>query len=135
MTLDMTKLTLPITSVIALLAGIWGVYQYVETTYAHQQLVESVQGDVFLVADRLEQKILTDRAAQLRQRSWLIEDRYGRDLRTAPETVKEEYRQIKAEMAALDHELSVITQDYRQAPTMQQQQQMAPNRYYDRRAR
>lgn len=72
------------------------------------------RNDVVLVEMRLEQKILTDRSSQIQQRMWKIEDRYGLDLKDAPETVKEEYRQLQDELDDLDKELVVLQQEYRQ---------------------
>lgn len=49
-----------------------------------------------LVEQRLEEKIQADNASVLQQRAWKLEDRYsGAGVPTAPESVKEEYRQVR----------------------------------------
>lgn len=102
------------------LATLWGGASFVDTRYAHAP-------DVVKIEFRLEQKILTDRASQIQQRLWKIEDRYSTDLFEAPAMVKEEYRQLKEELADLDNELTSIQQDYRR-------QGGSSNRYYERKA-
>lgn len=84
------------------------------------------QADTILIEMRLEQKILSDRAARLQDRIWKIEDRYGDDMDKAPDTVKEEYRQLQQDLEAAIQELNSLQQEYR---SMQRQM---PNSYYDR---
>jgi|GEM_PF-2807462 hypothetical protein len=79
---------------------------FVDSRYAHD-------ADVTLIEMRLEQKILTDRSSQIQQRIWKIEDRYP-DMSQAPETVQEEYRQLKRELYSLDQELNTVQQEYKQ---------------------
>jgi hypothetical protein len=107
------------------LATLWGGASFVDHRYAHTETVFEMQDDVYLVGQRLEQKILTDRYTQLQQRAWKIEDRYGLGLAIAPETVKEEYRQIKAELASLTEEMDRVNSEFKQrgAPS---------SRYYEK---
>ena len=108
MDLSMLKHTGAVIGAISASVGaLYGAGSFVETRYAHST-------DVVLVSMRLEQKILTDRASQLQQRLWKIEDRYGIDLHDAPETVKEEVRQIKEELADLDQEMQAQRQEFQQ---------------------
>lgn len=100
------------------LATLWGGASFVDTRYAHQE-------NVVLIEMRLEQKILTDRSNQLQQRIWKLEDRYGPDMFEAPGPLKEEYRQLKDEMADVDKEVSNVQQEYRR-------QGSSGSRYYER---
>jgi hypothetical protein len=102
------------------LATLWGGASFVDTRYAHAP-------NVVLIEMRLEQKILTDRAAQLQQRVWKIEERYGTDLFEAPGTVREEYRQLKLELQDLGEEINAVQQEYRR-------QGSAGSRYYERKS-
>jgi len=100
------------------LATLWGGASFVDTRYAHAP-------NVILIEMRLEQKILTDRAAQLQQRLWKIEERHGEDLFDAPALVKEEVRQIKIELQDLNEEINAVQQEYRR-------QGSSGSRYYER---
>jgi hypothetical protein len=56
--------------------------------------------DVDKLAIRLEQKIAQDRARDLQQRQWTLEDRYG-NVKKMPKSVSEEYRNVLAEREQL----------------------------------
>jgi hypothetical protein len=108
----------------AAIATLWGGATFVDDRYAHAPAVVEVQGDVFLMGQRLENKILTDRVESLRQRAWKLEDRYP-NMRDAPATVQEEYRQIQQDITKLDQELDGMQQEYGKSGQ--------PNRgYYER---
>ncbi len=100
---------------------------YGGATFTHDKLqqVDIMEENIVLIDMRLESKILTDRYTLLQQRLWKIEDRYGVDLFEAPGPIKEEYRTIKAEMTALEHEINVVQQEYRRRGS-------SSNQYYDR---
>lgn len=113
-----TKIVSFVTAGGTALATLFGGASFVDTRYAHQD-------NVVLIEMRLEQKILTDRANQLQQRIWKIEDRYGIDLFEAPGPIKEEYRQLKDEMADVDQEIGSVQQEYKR-------QGSSGSRYYER---
>lgn len=91
---------------------------------------EQTDHQVYLLGARLEQQILTDRHEKLQERLWKIEDRYGFDLATAPETVREEYREINAQLRALDTELSRAAAEYREKNLKE-----SKSGYYENRSR
>lgn len=90
----------------AAIATLYGGATFVDHRYAHHESVVQIEF-------RLEQKILTDRSSRLQQRIWQIEDRYGPDLQDAPDTVREEYRRIQAELADLEQEITSVQDEYR----------------------
>jgi hypothetical protein len=57
---------------------------------------------------RLEQKIISDRADQLEQREWTLEDRYGK-VESMPQEVKAEYRRIRMQKVILRSTLDKVT--------------------------
>lgn len=108
-----TKIISAIVTGGAAIGTLYGGATFVDGRYVHVpdlDMVE-VQGDVRLVSERLEQKILTDRYEGLEQRLWKIETRYP-NLQQAPETVREEYNKLKQELSKLDRELDSISQNY-----------------------
>jgi len=61
-----------------------------------------------LVELRLEQKILSDKADNLQDRIWKLEDRYRGDISKMPITVKEEYRLLKIKLQQIRERLSLV---------------------------
>lgn len=98
--MDITKLSIPIGVVVAIVTSLWSGYMYIESTYAKSD-------DVVLIEMRLEQKIQSDFIDQLQQRLWKIEDRYGVDLKNAPDVVKEEYRQLIEQKRKLEKQVDL----------------------------
>lgn len=101
---------------------------FVDGRYVHAPDPEmaEVQSDLYLIEQRLEQKILNDRYSSLQQRLWKIEDRYaGPSMTDAPETVMEERRQILDQLRELEKELSRVSEDFKKAGHS--------NDYYDKR--
>ena len=94
-----------VTAIGGMIAALYSGGSWVDSRYAHQD-------NLRLIEFRLEQKIVGDRAAQLQQRIWVIEDRYGRGADRAPETVKEEYRRLQAELAELYGQLRTMQQKH-----------------------
>jgi predicted nucleic acid-binding Zn-ribbon protein len=80
---------------------------FVDSRYAKSPQVELIQL-------RLEEKILTDREAAVQQRIWRVEDRYQTTLTNAPETVKEEYRQMQIDLSQIRHEIQAVMETYHQ---------------------
>ena len=64
--------------------------------------------DVRLVEMRLDQKIIQDRIDWLQQRQFTLQDRHGTDINSMPQSVKEEYRQVKCEIENLKEKLKRI---------------------------
>jgi len=93
-------------SLAVIVSSLWGSFTYLDGRYAHQT-------DLLLVEMRLDQKIQSDQVNQMQQRQWKIEDQYGRDLKGAPDTVKEEYRQLDKEKREAQRELDALYQHQR----------------------
>jgi hypothetical protein len=113
---NLIKLGGYITSAAAAIGALYGGATFVDGRYVHAPDPEmaEVKSDVYLVGQRLEQAILTDRYDALEQRLYKIESRYP-DVRHAPETVREEYQKLKQELSKLDRELDTISQNYSSA--------------------
>ena len=62
---------------------------------------------------RLEEKILTDRVRAIQERMWSVEDRYP-VLTLAPVAVREEYRQMVADLADVQRQIQSVMDTYRQ---------------------
>lgn len=60
--------------------------------------------DLKLVAERLDQKIVTDRINDLQKRIWMLEDRYKDG--SMPNEVRDEIRSLKREIDDLQRKLS-----------------------------
>lgn len=95
--ISVQRLSIPLSVLIAGLALLWGLYSHLEMTYAKQE-------HLLLVEMRLDQKILMDRKQALQETIWKFEDRYGLELRAAPDEVKDQHRRAK-------HELNQMGQD------------------------
>src|SRR5262245_25580080 len=113
----MKTATAAITLVVTAGGAGYGVFKWHDTTYERRDNVQ-------LIEMRLEQKILNDRAAAIRNRMWTIEQRCGDDLEKCNETVKEEYQRLEVELGDILEEIQQIR--------AQQRSQNAPSRYYDR---
>ena len=57
---------------------------------------------------RLDQKIQGDRISQIQERQWKMKDRYGDELKTAPEMVREEFRVLEKQMEELTRQLKTV---------------------------
>ena len=69
----------------------------VDSRYAKLADVDSISAYIASVDDRLDIKILKDRADALQSRMWKLEDRYGMDIIKMPAGVREQYRELKKE--------------------------------------
>jgi dsDNA-binding SOS-regulon protein len=85
----------------------YGGMNWVEDRYARAPRVE-------LLELRFEEKVLTDRAVAIQDRIWEIEDRYQDFLTVAPVSVKEEHRQMVADLAKVKDEIRAVMDGYRQ---------------------
>ena len=99
--MDITKLSVPVGVVVAGVGMLWSGYIYVESTYAKND-------QVVFVEMRLDQKIQGDRISQIQERQWKMKDRYGDELKTAPEMVKEEFRVLEKQMEELTRQLKTV---------------------------
>ena len=97
-----------ILALVSLIGVVFGIYFYNEGRYAIAENVnkelKQTQEQVQKVIERLDIKILNDRADNLQQRIWKLEDRYGVE-KKMPYEVKEEFRKLKQEKGKLDKEL------------------------------
>ena len=80
--------------------------EFVDARYAKS-------GEVQFTNLRLEEKSLTDRVAAIQSRIWSLEDRYGTDLFEAPAPVKEEHRQMVADLADIHRQIQSVMGAYR----------------------
>ena len=66
--------------------------------------------EVQLIEQRLDQKIIQDRADNLQQRIWKLEDRFGSESKMKQE-IKDEYRQLKEDVQKLKQKLNVLDEN------------------------
>lgn len=85
---------------ILLLGGLIGGYIAIDSHYAKAS-------DVKALELRVDQKIILDRQDRVQERLWKYEDRYA-DINAAPETSKEEYRELQREYKILENNLNLI---------------------------
>ena len=85
-------------SVVAAIAGIGGIYTYLDQTYAKEEKVSALD-------QRLQQKIVGDRQSQLQQRLWGLQDRYGQNCEKGDRTILEQCRAIIQQMQENQEEL------------------------------
>ena len=69
----------------------------IDNRYAKTSDMADVNEYVQQVDQRLEVKILKDRANALQERMWKIEDRYGDDVSKMPKDKRDQYRKVKKE--------------------------------------
>ena len=69
----------------------------IDSRYAKVGEMSEVNEYVQQVDERLELKILKDRADAIQERMWKIEDRYGMDVAEMPEDKRDQYRKLKKE--------------------------------------
>lgn len=79
-----------------IIGAFWGGYQYMEAHYASASEVSQIK-------EELHAKIRTDKAFQIRERLWKLEDKYpGISKGKAPREVLDIYRQMKTELEGLE---------------------------------
>lgn len=106
---------------IAAIAGILGliticfsVYFYFEGRYAHAEDMLKAMETIKKIEIRLDYKITEDQLRSVQQRLYIIEDRYCHDKSkpcteaNMPQTVIEEYRELKCEKERLQRELDLL---------------------------
>jgi len=82
-----------IMSITALISVVFGAYFFIDNRYALSETVKKVE-------QRLDYKIKADQFDNVQAQIWKIEDRY-KDLNLMPDTVKEQYRELKSQMEKL----------------------------------
>ena len=85
---------------IALLIGLTtlvGTMFALDNRYAKTEDLSDIESYVEQVDQRLELKILKDRANAVQERMWKIEDRYGMEVAKMSEEVRGQYRELKKE--------------------------------------
>lgn len=85
---------------ILLLGSLIGGYIAIDSHYAKAAEVKALEL-------RIDQKIILDRQDRVQERIWKYEDRYA-DINKAPETTKEEYRELQKEYKILENNLNLI---------------------------
>lgn len=96
------------------LATLWGGASFVDTRYAHAPELADVRADVQWVELRLDGKISADHVNQMQARIWRLEDRYGEDFNTWPDTAKEEFRELQQRKQDLQRHLQSLEVETRQ---------------------
>lgn len=89
----------------ALCAIIGGVFTASQLLATDGEL-DKLSGQVQLVAERLDKKILSDRLKALEERVWKYDDKYGRECERCPAEALDTYRRLKQEMREIERELS-----------------------------
>ena len=80
---------------------LWQGGNWVDTRYAHQE-------DLELVGMQMQQHNDMEWVRQIQARIWQLEDRYGGPgVRNAPDSVKEEYRSLQAQLAEAQRRLDL----------------------------
>jgi dsDNA-binding SOS-regulon protein len=99
------KLLSAVGSVGVLCTTLYGGATWVDDRFARAPRVE-------LLELRFEEKVMTDRAVAIQDRIWEIEDRYDDFLNVAPVSVKEEHRQMIADLAKVREEIRAVMDGY-----------------------
>lgn len=91
-----------IISILTIISFCFGAFFYFDNRFDNY----AKAGDLKAVEQRLDYKITSDQAQSKQQRIWQLEDRYRSQ--RMPDTVMEEYRQLKQEKGRLDNQLKVL---------------------------
>lgn len=95
----MNKLVKSIVSLAGLISIVFGVYFYVDKTYARDS-------KLCLVELRLDQKIQSDQLNTSQSRLWRLEDRFGSDPdKVQDPVIKQEMKEIKTQIEQQKQEL------------------------------
>ena len=110
-----------IAGMIALISICFGVYFFFEDRYAHASDMIKAMESIKKIAVRLDYKIIEDQLRAVQQRIWTIEDRYCSDNSKKceetkmPQTVREQYRELKFQREQLQEELRNLNKGKPQA--------------------
>jgi hypothetical protein len=103
-----------IVGIFALISICFTVYFYIEGRYAHAGDLIKAMETIKKIETRLDYKIIEDQLRAVQQRMWTIEDRHCTDKSkpcdesTMPQTVKEQYRELKCDRERLQKELDTL---------------------------
>ena len=101
-------------ALIIIIGTCFGVYFYFEARYAHAGDMIKAMEVIKKIETRLDGKILEDQLRTVQQKIWTIEDRYCPDKSKScdeskmPQTVMEQYRELKVERERLQDELKAL---------------------------
>ncbi len=101
-------------ALIMIIGACFGVYFYFDKEYAHADDMSKAMEVIIKIGARLESKILEDQLRTIQQKIWTIEDRYCPDKSKPcdeskmPQTVMEQYRELKLERERLQDELKAL---------------------------
>lgn len=99
-----------ITGIVALITICFSVYFWFEGRYAHAGDMMKAMETIKKIEIRLDYKIIEDQLRTVQQKIWTIEDRYCTDKSKPcdegkmPQTVSEQYRELKCEKERLTKE-------------------------------
>jgi len=100
-----------IIAILTILAFAFGAYFYFEKNFAHADDMMKAMEIIKKVGIRLDYKIAEDQLRETQRKIWTIEDRYCSDKskpcdeERMPQTVREQYRELKLEKDRLQNEL------------------------------
>jgi hypothetical protein len=106
-----------IVGVVGLISVSFGVYFFFENRYAHASDMTKAMESIKKLAIRLDYKIIEDQLHAVQQRIWTIEDRYCPDKSKPcdeskmPQTVREQYRELKCEKEKLQNDLKTLNKE------------------------
>lgn len=103
-----------IAGIIALISICFGVHNWYDARFAHAGDMVRAMETIKKIEIRLDYKIIEDQLRSVQQRIYTIEDRYCHDKSKPcdegkmPQTVAEEYRELKCEKERLQKELDEL---------------------------
>ena len=100
-------------AIVAVVGGLYTGGTWIDARFAKTSDIQTLRSDARFTNLRLEEKILTDRTVAIQTRLWSLEDRHGRDLTTAPSSVREEYRQMAVDLADVRRQIQSVMEQYR----------------------
>lgn len=104
-----------IIGILTILVFAFGAYFYFEKTFAHADDMMKAMDIIKKVGTRLDYKIAEDQLREIQRKIWTIEDRYCPDKsrlcdeEKMPQTVREQYRELKLEKEKLQNELKDLS--------------------------
>lgn len=108
------ELIIMIAALVGLMVTCLGGYSWLNAEFAHATDMKAVVESVKRLAVRLDYKIVEDQLRSTQQKIWNIEDRYCPDKSKPcdeskmPQTVRDEYRELKVEKEKLQNELKIL---------------------------
>jgi len=103
-----------IAGIIGLISICFGVHFFYDNRFAHAADMTKAMEVIQKIGIRLDYKIVEDQLRVTQQKIWTIEDRYCPDKSKPcdegrmPQTVREQYRELKCEQEKLQKELETL---------------------------